>query len=217
MELKNSETLKNLTRSFAAECQDGAKYQYMADEATQNKQEYISTILKQLATNEMAHAKVFYDYISQNVDCQDLTVEIKASYPMAHAPLEEMLKIKGENEKKQAEVVYPAFAKTAKKEGFTEVAQAKIEAVHAMVLCELHHKLKNNTLYSFNDPQRLKCFNCGYEEILKKAWKKCPLCKKGQGLIKINLDCSGEDCHCVSNSINKSTKQTKTSSKTAKK
>ena len=48
MELKNSETLKNLTRSFASECQDGAKYQYMADEATQQKQEYVSTILNQL-------------------------------------------------------------------------------------------------------------------------------------------------------------------------
>ena len=91
MELKDSENLKNLTRSFSAECQDGAKYQYMADEATQAKQEYISTILKQLATNEMAHAKVFYDYISQNANVKDLVVDIKASYPMSHAPLNEML------------------------------------------------------------------------------------------------------------------------------
>ena len=106
MELKNSETLKNLTRSFAAECQDGAKYQYMADEATQQKQQYVATILKQLATNEMAHAKVFYDYISQHSEVQDLVVDIKASYPMSHAPLVEMLKIKAETEKKQAETFF---------------------------------------------------------------------------------------------------------------
>lgn len=207
MELKNSETLKNLTRSFSAECSDGAKYQYMADEATTQKQEYISTILKQLATNEMAHAKVFYDYVSQNSDVQDLVVDIKASYPMSHAPLQEMLKIKGENEKKQAEVVYPAFAKTAKKEGFDKVAQyfeeiAKIEAVHAMVLLELHNKLANNLLYVCNNPCLWKCTNCGYEDVLKKAWKKCPLCNKGQGMVKINLEHSGKDCHCASNAIN---------------
>ena len=63
MDFEKSETLKNLTRAFASECQDGAKYQYIADEATQDKQSYVSTILKQLATNEMAHAKIFYDYI----------------------------------------------------------------------------------------------------------------------------------------------------------
>ena len=214
MELKNSETLKNLTRSFASECQDGAKYQYMADEATQQKQEYVSTILKQLATNEMAHAKVFYDYISKNVKEVDLIVDIKASYPMNHAPMPEMLKLKADAEKQQAETVYPAFAKTATKEGFTEVAKyfeeiAKIEAVHAFVLLELYNKISNNTLYVCNEPTLWKCTNCGHEEKLKKAWKTCPLCKKGQGMIKINLEGCGEDCHCASSAVNK----TKTSKK----
>lgn len=208
MELKDSETLKNLTRSFAAECQDGAKYQYMADEATSQKLQYVATILKQLATNEMAHAKVFYDYISQNVDVTDLVVDIKASYPMSHAPLLEMLKIKAETEKKQAETVYPAFARTAEKEGFTKVSQyfeeiAKIEAEHAMVLFELYNKLSSNTLYTSSQAILYKCTNCGYTQKIKKAWKKCPLCVKDQGMVKINLDCSGQDCHCVSNTLNK--------------
>jgi len=207
MELINSETLKNLTRSFASECQDGAKYQYMADEATTQKLEYVSTILKQLATNEMAHAKVFYDYIAQNANEQDLIVDIKATYPMSHAPLSQMLSIKSEDEKKQAQTVYPAFAKTAKKEGFEDVSKifeevAKIEAVHSMVLQELYDRLSNNTLYSYTEATRHKCTNCGYEEKLKKAWKKCPLCKKGQGMVKINLCCDGTDCHCASDSIN---------------
>ena len=209
MELKDSETLKNLTRSFAAECQDGAKYQYMADEATGQKQQYVATILKQLATNEMAHAKVFYDYISQNAQVQDLVVDIKASYPMSHAPLVEMLKIKAELEKKQAETVYPAFARMANKEGFTKVADyfneiAKIEAEHAMVLFELYNKMANNNLYSSKDAILYKCTNCGYTEKIKKAWKKCPLCTKDQGMVKINLDCSGKDCHCASSAINES-------------
>lgn len=206
MELKNSETLKNLTRSFSAECQDGAKYQYMADEATQQKLAQVATVLKGLATNEMAHAKVFYDYVAKNVGVEDVMVEIKATYPMSHAPLEEMLKIKAETEKRQAETVYPAFAKIAQKEGFEDVYNyfiniAKIEANHSMILMELYNKLSKGTLYSANEPTLYKCTNCGYSERIKKAWKKCPLCAKDQGMIKINLDCSAQDCHCVTNIV----------------
>lgn len=213
MELKDSETLKNLTRSFSAECQDGAKYQYMADEAIQQKLSQIATILKSLATNEMAHAKVFYDYVSQNVKVENVMVEIKATYPMGQAPLVEMLKIKAETEKRQAETVYPAFAKMAKKEGFDDVCDmfleiAKIEANHAMILLELYNKLSNNTLYSEKEPTLYKCTNCGYSDVIKKAWKKCPLCSKDQGMVKITLDCSRKDCHCVTNQT-KSNKKSK--------
>lgn len=211
MELKDSETLKNLTRSFSAECQDGAKYQYMADEATQQKLSQVATVLKGLATNEMAHAKVFYDYVAKNVGVKDVMVEIKATYPMSHAPLEEMLKIKAETEKRQAETVYPAFAKIAHKEGFDDVYNyfvniAKIEADHAMVLMELYNKLSNGTLYSKSEPTLFKCTNCGYRDKIKKAWKKCPLCASDQGMVKINLENCGDDCHCVTKEVKSTSK-----------
>ena len=193
MELKNSQTLKNLTRAFASECSDGAKYQYMADEATTQKLSNVSTCLKALDTNEMAHAKIFYDYIAQNVDVEDLNVEINASYPMSHAPLVEMLNIKSKNEEFQAQTVYPSFAKTAKKEGFEDISQkfmiiADIEANHEKILHNLYEKLKNNTLLLSNEKELWKCNNCGYEESSKKAWKKCPLCTKDSGFVKLNLN-----------------------------
>lgn len=192
MDFKNSETLKNLTRAFAAECQDGAFYQYMADNATQEKLSNVATILKQLATNEMAHAKIFYDYISEKCEGGVEMVEIKATYPMQSGTLEEMLKTKSENENRQFEVVYPNFVKIARKEGFEDIANkiehiAKIEACHAKVLAELHQLIKNGTIYSANEDKLWKCLNCGHEDKIKKAWKKCPLCSKDQGFVKINL------------------------------
>ncbi len=201
MDFINSETLKNLTRAFAAECQDGAKYQYMADMATTQKLSYVSTILKQLATNEMAHGKIFYDYIASQKQGGVEIVEIKATYPMLNGTLEEMLQIKGDNEEKQATSVYPAFAKTAEKEGFTDIASklreiAKIEACHADVLHQLYQMMRNSTLYSSSSAKLFKCFNCGHEDKLKKAWKKCPLCSKDQGFVKINLCGSAKDCDC---------------------
>ncbi|MBQ3048169.1 MAG: hypothetical protein IJD48_04065, partial [Clostridia bacterium] len=122
MEFKNSETLKILTRAFLGECQDGAKYQYMADMATTQKLSNVSTILKQLATNEMAHAKVFYDYISFQCEGGVDMVDIKASYPMLSGTLEEMLEIESKNEKRQAELIYQEFSKVAKKEGFEDIS-----------------------------------------------------------------------------------------------
>lgn len=192
MEFKNSETLKNLTRAFAAECQDGAKYQYMADMATQQKLNNLSTLLKGLATNEMAHGKVFYDYINSQCPGGVEMVDIKATYPMVYGNLEKMLEAKGENERRQADKIYPDFAKVAEKEGFSDIAQkllqiAKIEASHAEVLKKLHVMLKNGTMYSSNVAVAWKCLNCGHEGTQKKAWKKCPICGFDQGFVKIHL------------------------------
>ena len=192
MDFKSSETLKNLTRAFAAECQDGAKYQYMADMATQQKLSNVATILKGLATNEMAHGKVFYDYINSKCPGGVPMVEIKATYPMVHGDLTKMLEAKGENEERQAETIYPSFAKTAKKEGFEDIAEkileiAKVEANHAEVLNKLHCKLANDTLYSADSPVKYKCLNCGHEGTQKKAWKKCPICTFDQGYVHIHL------------------------------
>lgn len=192
MDFEKSETLKNLTRAFGSECQDGARYQYMADEAQMQKQNYISTILKQLATNEMAHAKVFLDYICDKKSDGFENVEIRATYPMQCGNLVDMLKIKSENEERQGSSVYPAFAKTAKKEGFDDISVkfmeiAKIEKCHSSVLSQIYQMLQNNTLNCFEEAQKIKCTNCGYEESVKKAWKKCPLCQKSGGMVKINL------------------------------
>ncbi len=201
MEFINSETLKNLTRAFGAECQDGAKYQYMADMATQAKLSNVATILKQLATNEMAHGKIFYDYIkTQNPGGVEM-VEIKATYPMQGGSLEEMLQIKGDNEERQSTTIYPSFAKIAEKEGYSDISQkflqiAKIEACHADVLYQLYQMVSNNTLYSSDVEKVWKCLNCGHESLQKKAWKKCPLCGKDQGYVKINLCGCSKECEC---------------------
>ena len=200
MDFKNSETIKNLTRAFGGECQDGAKYQYMADMATTQNLSNVSTILKQLATNEMAHAKVFYDYIGNQCENGVDMVDIKASYPMNNGTLEEMLKYESENEDRQAEKVYPEFSKIAEKEGFSDISKkltqiGKIEACHSLVLKQLYNLIKENKVYSSEVEKLWKCLNCGHEDRIKKAWKKCPICDKDQGYIKINLSCSAEDCY----------------------
>ena len=199
MDFKQTETLKNLTRSFAGECMDGAKYQYLADTATQEKLSQVASILKALATNEMAHAKIFYDLVNEKANNEIDIVEIKATIPMLSGDFIKMFDISMQAEQRQFETVYPAFAKVAEKEGFPEIAKifiqiAKIESVHAKVLSEIGQMIKNKSIYQADMMTLWKCMNCGHEDELKKAWKKCPLCTKDQGYVKLNLCGSAKDC-----------------------
>ena len=192
MNFNESETLKNLTRAFAGECCDGAKYQYLADTANQNNLSEVSTILKGLATNEMAHAKIFYDLINENSNNGVDIIEFKATLPMKNDNFEQMFDIKSKEENRQHDTIYPSFAKTAEKEGFSGISNifleiSKIERCHAIVLEKLYNMIKNKNLYKFDHKELIKCINCGHEEELKNAWKICPLCSKNKGYIKINL------------------------------
>ena len=81
MNFNESTTKTNLARSFAAECQAGARYQFMSKLALQDQQKFISDTLKTLAKNEMAHAKAFYDLILQNSGGSVKNIAIEAGYP----------------------------------------------------------------------------------------------------------------------------------------
>ena len=77
VDFSQSKTKENLARAFAAECQDGARYQFIAKDAKQNQMNYISTIMKMLAKNEMAHAKMFYQHIIDNLQSKMATSTLR--------------------------------------------------------------------------------------------------------------------------------------------
>ena len=208
IKFEQSKTAENLARGFAGECQDGAKYQYVADMATQNGMNYIATLLKQVATNEMAHAKVFMDILVKNSSGIIESVKITADYPLQFGSLGEMLKFDEENERKQALEVYPEFARIAKEEGFEDAYDAfmrvaQVEACHVNQLHQLATKFEDKTLYKCKQGKKFKCSNCGHEAELQSAWKTCPLCGAKQGMVVIQISEAPEDtvlppCDCWS-------------------
>ena len=60
-----SKTKLNLARAFAGECQDGARYQFLAKQALNEGYYYMQMIFKTHAKNEMAHAKRFFDLLNE--------------------------------------------------------------------------------------------------------------------------------------------------------
>lgn len=193
MEFKNSTTCQNLARAFAAECQDGAGYQFIAKDAKQNQMNYIATILKMLAKNEMAHAKMFYQHLIDNLQTTNGNVNIEAGYPFKQSELKTSLSSATVIEESEGENIYPSFAKIANDEGFPEIAKtfllvAQVEKTHAQKLSKLAEMYKSKKLYSSITPKEFECSNCGHKEKKKSAWKTCPLCNYPQGYVVITLE-----------------------------
>lgn len=191
MDFNQSQTKKILARLYLGECQDGARYQFLGQQAKTDNLNYMQQLMKTLAKNEMSHAKVFYDYILKYGNIQK-NIEVTAGYPFTPYQLNLGLKLASEAEFAQHETIYPSFAKIARDEGYTDIANsimmiAQVEECHAKQLSELHQKLKSKKLYKAAQPNKWKCSKCGYENTAKEAWTACPLCYYDQGYTVIPL------------------------------
>ncbi len=197
-EFDKSRTKQNLARAFAGECQDGARYQFMATLAQDEGYNYMQTIFKTHAKNEMAHAKKFYNLITDNCSCKQKNIEICGGYPFTKGNLLDTIKDAMGVEESQSDNVYPDFAKVAKDEGYPDIAKAflfasSVENCHKLMLEQLYTKLKGKKLYKSPTAIKWKCSNCGFEHTAKNAWDVCPSCDKPQGYVEIPIDMQSGD------------------------
>jgi len=75
MELKGSQTEKNLLAAFAGESQARNRYTYFASAARKESYEQISSIFLETAENEKERAKLFFSLLKGGDE------EIMAAYP----------------------------------------------------------------------------------------------------------------------------------------
>lgn len=191
VEFEKSQTKKILARLYLGECQDGARYQFLAQQAKSDNLNYMMDLLKTLAKNEMSHAKVLYDYILKYGNGEK-NIEVTAGYPFTTYLLDPGLKLASVSEFAQFNSIYPSFAKIAKDEGYADVAEslmliANVENCHSKQLTELYNKLTANKLYKMPQANKWKCSKCGYENTAKNSWTTCPLCHYDQGYTVIPL------------------------------
>ena len=185
MELKGSETEKNLLKAFAGESQARNRYTYFASVAKKEGYEQISAIFLETADNEKEHAKIFFDYL------QGGKVEIQASYPAGKIKTtQENLLAAAQGEKMEWGSIYPEFEKTAEKEGFKEIATsfkeiAEVEEHHEKRYRKLLENVKNNKVFKKDKVIKWKCRNCGYIHEGKEAPKICPACQHVQAYYEV--------------------------------
>lgn len=192
MNFNDSVTKANLARSFAAECQAGARYQFMSKMALQDQQKFISDTMKTLAKNEMAHAKAFYDLILELGGGSVKNIPIEAGFPFEMPDLDVSLREESKTEESEANNIYPSFARIAKDEGFANVAKvfemvANVERTHHEILAYMADLYKAHKMYKRDHPTQWKCGNCGHVAIAKESFKECPLCHLPQGYVIIDF------------------------------
>ena len=195
MQFENTETFKNLARSFAGECQAGMRYQMIAKLAMKEGLKTLADAIRTIAKNETLHATQFFNKMIEKTGSRD-NVTFDAGYPFHMGTLEESLKFAAMDENSEMEDIYPSFAVTAKNEGFEDIAAlykmiAEVEGQHKIIFQYLHDGVRNGTLYKSTSPILWICSECGYMHVGTQAWKVCPLCKAGQGYVNLHLPFEG--------------------------
>ena len=107
MDLKGSQTEKNLEYAFAGESQAHTKYQYYSSQAKKDGYVQIQNIFLETAKNEKEHAKLWFKLLHGGA--VPSTMENLADAAA------------GENE--EWTEMYAEFAKVAREEGFADIAE----------------------------------------------------------------------------------------------
>ena len=177
MELKGSQTEKNLMTAFAGESQARNKYTYYASQAKKDGYEQIAAIFEETAGNEKEHAKLWFKLLHGG----------KVPTTMDN------LKDAAEGENYEWTDMYEGFAKTAEAEGFAELA-AKFRMVGEI---EKHHEeryralLKNVETAAVFEKSEVKvweCRNCGHIVVGTSAPKVCPVCAHPQSYFEVHAE-----------------------------
>ena len=177
MELKGSQTEKNLATAFAGESQARNKYTYFASKAKKEGYEQIAAIFTETADNEKEHAKMWFKYLEGG--------KIRSTI--------ENLEAAANGENFEWTEMYKEFAEVARKEGFNEIADqfegvAAIEKEHEERYRELLAKVKGGKVFIAEDVVVWKCRNCGHIHVGKEAPNICPACAHPQSYFELRVE-----------------------------
>jgi rubrerythrin len=176
MELKGSQTEKNLLAGFAGESQARNRYSYFASQAKKEGYQQIAAIFEETANQEKEHAKREFKFL------QGGETEITAAFPAGVIGTTiENLKAAVAGEHYETTEMYPGFAEVADKEGFAEIAEvfrniAIAEKRHEQRYLKLAKNINDGLVFKRDKPVRWVCRNCGYVHEGLEPPKACPAC-----------------------------------------
>jgi rubrerythrin len=180
LNLKGSQTEKNLLTAFAGESQARNRYTYFASKAKKDGFVQIQAIFEETANQEKEHAKRLFKFL------QGGEVGIAAAFPAGIIGTTlDNLKAAAAGEHYEYAEMYPGFAVVARKEGFEEIAKV----FEAIAVAEKQHEKRYLDLAAnieagrvFKRPKKVvwRCRNCGYLHAGEEAPKICPACDHEQ-------------------------------------
>lgn len=185
MNLKGTQTEKNLLTAFSGESQARNRYTYFASQARKEGYIQISAIFEETANQEKEHAKREFKFL------QGGEVEIAAAFPAGViGNTLENLKAAAAGEHYENTQMYPEFANVAEKEGFGEIAEvfrniAVAEKRHEQRYIALAKNVAEGRVFKREKPVRWVCRNCGYVHEGTEAPDICPSCAHPQAHFEL--------------------------------
>lgn len=174
--LKGTKTEQNLLAAFLGESKARNKYMYFSGIARKEGYRQIAEAFEETANHEGQHAKRVYKFLEGG------SVKIEGEFGVAPlASTLENLKDAVAGEGYEHEEMYPEFAKTAREEGFDEIA----DVFEAIAVAEEYHdkrfsgfikNIEEGTVFKKDEEITWRCINCGYNHTGSEAPEKCPAC-----------------------------------------
>jgi acyl-CoA hydrolase len=132
MKLEGSKTGQNLEKAFAAESKARSAYAFYADAAQKAGHSFVADAFWEIAKNEEEHARGYLEFLGK---IRDTRANLDAA---AHG------------EHYECTAIYPEYARTAREEGFHEIADyfermSKVEARHERIIKKLLQNMKENS------------------------------------------------------------------------
>lgn len=183
--LKGSKTERNLLTAFAGESQARNRYTYFTSKARDEGFMQISAVFEETANQEKEHAKRLFKFLEGG------DVQFTAAFPagIISTTLENLLEAaKGEHHEQA--VMYPEFAKTAKMEGFAQIASvfesiAVAEKQHEKQFKAFALNVEKGCVFSKEKKTTWRCRNCGYVHEGSEAPEVCPACNHPMAYFEI--------------------------------
>jgi len=172
-----TQTEKNLEAAFAGESQARNKYTYFASKAKKDGYVQIANIFEETAANEKEHAKMWF----------------KLLHGGAVPSTIENLKDAADGENYEWTDMYAEFARTARDEGFDDIALlfeevGKIEKEHEERYRKLLANIEGGLVFSREGDCIWQCSNCGHIAVGRQAPEVCPVCAHPQAYFQIKAE-----------------------------
>ncbi|MFK5969369.1 MAG: rubrerythrin family protein [Candidatus Marithrix sp.] len=183
--IKGTQTEKNLLKAFAGESQARNRYTYFCGAAKKEGLVQIAYIFEETANQEKEHAKRFFKFLEGG------DVQITETFPAGKIGTTlENLRAAAAGEEHEWTELYPAFAKVAREEGFSQIAAAYdaisiAEKQHGKRYNDLANNLEAGKVFKRNGKVVWRCLNCGYLHEAGYAPNACPACLHPQAYFEL--------------------------------
>lgn len=130
--IRGSQTEKNIAKAFAGESQARARYAFFAEQAKKEGHDEIEQLFERMGKNETAHARLWFKMMNGG-ELPDSASNVQSAALGEHEEWRNM---------------YPEFARTAREEGFEDIATvfdkvAAIERDHEHTFLKAYVALKS--------------------------------------------------------------------------